>query len=394
MKNFNFKNLRKLKNFHKNNKILINSIIVIFIIILTVLFSLYIGNNNFRNYIDSNFFKKNINNENAKVIDFGDNESNHIFAYDKYICILNKNIFTAYNSSGDKSFDFTITLTDPIYSSSNRFLALAEKNGQKIYSIEGENISWQKDIEGNIDRIFINKNGYVAVIITGTSYKSVVITFDNTGKELFKTYLSTTVATDISISNDNKHLAIAELDYSGTSIQSNIKILSIEKSQKDPTNAFDYIYPATSNSIVNSIKYNSKNRLICLYNDSVHLIENNSDKELTTITSKTDLFVDINLSDSYLKISEDSANLFSKLNAYIIDISSDKNDIYEIDGTPKFIVCQNDVIAIDSGSTINFINSSGWVIKKYVSTQEPTDIKIADGIAGIIYKNKIEIINL
>lgn len=380
------------KNYNKKRFYIIVAF-SLFFILLIILFSLYIGNIKFRNFVDTNILKKNINNENSKVINFEDNESNKVFAYDKYICLLNRSTFSTYNSSGEKVFDLNVTLTDPIYSNSNRFIALAEKEGQKIYLIENENIAWQKDIEGNINRIFVNKNGYVSVVVTGTSYKSVVITFNNSGKELFKTYLSNTIASDIAISNDNKYLAIAELDYSGTSIQSNIKILSIEKSQKDPTNAFDYIYPASSNSIINNIKYNSKNRLICLYNDCIHLIENNSDRKLYDLSKKNDLFVDINLTDTYLVISEDNSNLFSNLNANLFDISSDKKNIYELDSSPKSIFCQNDVIAIVSGTRINFINSSGWLIKNYSSTNEPTDIKIATGIAGIIYKDRIEIIN-
>lgn len=46
---------------------------------------------------------------------------------------------------------------------------------------------------------------------------------------MFKTYLSSSKAVDVAISNDNKHLAIAEVDTSGTIIQSSIKIISIEK---------------------------------------------------------------------------------------------------------------------------------------------------------------------
>ena len=47
--------------------------------------------------------------------------------------------------------------------------------------------------------------------------------------------------------------------------------------------------------IVMDINYNSKNRLVCMYDNSIHLIQNNNDTELTKISDKTDLFYDINL---------------------------------------------------------------------------------------------------
>ena len=52
--------------------------------------------------------------------------------------------------------------------------------------------------------------------------------YDNKGDELFKTFLKSTRVVSTSISEDNKYLAIAEIDTSGTIIQSNIKIISIE----------------------------------------------------------------------------------------------------------------------------------------------------------------------
>ena len=176
--------------------------------------------------------------------------------------------------------------------------------------------------------------------------------------------------------------------------QSNIKILSIEKSQNDPTNAIDYIYPADSNSIALDINYNSKNRLVCMYDNSIHLIQNNNDTELTKISDKTDLFYDINLTDTYIKISQNSNTLFSGNEAHLVDISSNKDNLYSINGTPKSIYCSDNTIAINLGSEIDFINNSGWLIKKFNTTQEAKNIVLGSGIAGVVYKNKVEIINL
>ena len=355
-----FKNVGN--NFSKKN-LYASILFFIIIIIFIICFAFYVGNENFRNFFDVKIFRKSIDNSNTATIEFDDETSTNVFAYDKYIATLNKNNFTAYNSSGNKLFNLNVNLSDPIYSTSNRFICLAEKQGNKLYLIDGQNILWQKDIEGNISKVCVNKNGYVSVIVSGTSYKSVIIFFDHSGTELFKSFLSNTLATDISISNDNKYLALSEIDFTGTSIQSNIKILSVEKSQKDPTNAFEYIYPASSNSIINSIKYCSKNKLICLYNDSIHIINDKSDSEILKISEKNDLFIDINLNDEFVRISENLDDFFN-------------------------------FIAINFGSQIDFINTSGWLLKTYSTLQEAKDIKIASGIAGIVYKNKVEIINL
>lgn len=66
-----------------------------------------------------------------------------------------------------------------------------------------------------LSQISINKNGYVAVTVVDTSYKTVIEMYDNQGNRLFKTFLSSTRVISTTISNDNKYLAIAEIDTSG-----------------------------------------------------------------------------------------------------------------------------------------------------------------------------------
>lgn len=51
-------------------------------------------------------------------------------------------------------------------------------------------------------------------------------------------------------------------------------------------------------------------------------------------------------------------------------------------------------IALNLGSRIDFINTNGWLVKKYISEKEIQDIVIAEKVAGIVYKDKVEIANL
>ena len=66
--------------------------------------------------------------------------------------------------------------------------------------------------------------------------------YDNSGNNLFNKYLSSTRLTDVSISNDNKYLALAEIDTSGTVVQSNVKIISIEQTKNDSSDSSQKTY--------------------------------------------------------------------------------------------------------------------------------------------------------
>lgn len=226
--------MKKIKwNEKTKKKVIVGSIIaIISITILTT--ALYIGNKEFKTFINRYILRKEIVQNNVSSIDIQALENPSIYAYDKYITILNKNKLTTYSNSGKKEFEHEISVSDALYASNNRFLALAEKNGQNLYLISEQNLLWQTEVEGEIQKINVNKNGYVSVIITGGGYKAVIATYSPSGKELFKTYLSSTTAIDTSISNDNKYLAIAEINTSGTLIQSNVKVISIEKARKRP----------------------------------------------------------------------------------------------------------------------------------------------------------------
>lgn len=67
---------------------------------------------------------------------------------------------------------------------------------------------------------------------------------------------------------------------------------------------------------------------------------------------------------------------------------------YTVEGAAKAINSFNNVIAINLGQEVEFINTKGMLLKRYSSVQEVQNVVIGNGIAGIIYKDQVEIINL
>ena len=219
-------------------KMMSKTIIVTIIIAILLMFFLtvviiYYNDIEIREWIDKNIFRKEVSQDNVSTIEIKESENSIIYAFNRYIGILNKNQFTIYGSSGNAEKTLEVEVSNPIFDSANRFLVMAEKKGKKLYLLMDKEVEWEAEIEGNISQVHVNKNGYVAVVITDTSYKTVIAMYSPEGKPKFKTYLSSTRTADVTISNDNKHLAIAEVDTSGTIIQSNIKIISIDKASTE-----------------------------------------------------------------------------------------------------------------------------------------------------------------
>ncbi|MGN1310365.1 MAG: DUF5711 family protein [Clostridia bacterium] len=371
-----------------NKKKIIKLIIVIIIfLILIVIGTLYENNDHVRNFFDKYIFFKEKTENNLPKISIGSTEGLNSYAYKGTLLTLRNNLLTAYNYNGNEEYTLDIQISNPIFESKGDYLCIAEKNGTKIYVISNRMIVWQKDLEGNISDVTINSNGYVAVAISGTSYKTIIQTFDNNGIELFTKFLSTTYVMDMSISPDNKYLAVAEANVSGILIQSNIKIISIEKIKNGEEESIEQTYLNTDGDLIVSLKYQNKDELIVVYDNHIELIKAEINSKISDFTQESVLFVETN--NKIIKVIDRNSQIYLQI------INADTNDYkeYEID-EPKEIYVSDNTIAINLGSEILFYNNSGWLIKKYSANQEINKIVLSDDLAGIVYNDKIELISL
>ena len=386
----------KHKKMNKKKIIIAISIAVILLIVgITML--VYNSSRDARKFLDRYLFRKNITQEKLDSIELNYDSNTNVFAYNKYICILAENKLMEYNSSGKLEKEINLEINNPVYSANNKYIAISEKNGSKINLISGADILWTKDVDGQISKINVNNNGYVSAIITGTTHKSVIAIYDKDGNELFKIYRSNTSVVDSTISNDNKYLAFAEVNTTGTTIQSNVRTISIEKAKEAEEEYITYTYTADSNKLILDIEYRDNDKVICMYDDEIAVIQNENNSTLVSLNEKDKNvnFANINLENSVYRAIEENDGLFNTNTVLEIRaINSDKTSVYTVEGAAKYIYSFNNIIAVSLGQEIEFINTNGWLLKSYSSTQEVQDVVIGNGIAGIIYQDRVEIINL
>ena len=361
--------------------------IVVLILINIAIMIVYSVNDTAHDWIDVNIFRKEVKQDKATTIDLKENQDSSVYAFNKYIGVLSKAKLSIYSNTGSEEKSLDVQISDPLWNSANRFLAIAENKGQKL--------SWEASVDGNISQVHINKNGYVAVVISDTSYKTVIKMYDSQGKPLFNTYLSTTRAVDVSISNDNKYLAIAEVDTSGTMIQSSVRIMSIDKASKNETDTLENTFKCPENKLITNIKYQDKNRLVCMYTDSIHELVDGKDETLIENVNRKVTFQSVNLHNNICSVEEKSSGLFtadSLIN--IVNIDNKQTKQYTAESVTKELFTYGNMIAVNLGTEVEFVNTDGKLVKRYVANQEITNIVVSDSIAGIIYRDKIEIINL
>jgi len=371
-------------------KIAITTIVSIIGIAFAILLCVYVANKPFREFIDKYVLMKHLNENNVTSISLEEASSSNICAYDKYISILHQNTLVGYNVSGKKEYELTVEISNPLIDVNNRFLLIAEKEKQRIYLICGNSIVWDKQLEGNISRVSVNRNGYVSVVLAGTTYKSIIQTFDAEGNELFKTYLGKSIAVDSDISYDNKYLSFAEISTDGTLVQSMIKTIDIPKETIIST------INSPSNSTILNLKYQEGNRLICMYDNGIYCIQNEKEEELVSFTeeNKKIVFADMELTNFIFRIMEKNVLLSTESTIELVNIANKKTNIYTIDSVVKEVYGYDHHLAINLGSEVHFIGANGWLTKKYNSSQEVRKIVMNSNFAGIVYRDKIEIIEL
>lgn len=375
-------------------KIIITGIVVVLILAVVIIFSLYIAEEGFRKWVDINVLRKDISSESVATVDLNVDKNNQIVCYNKYIGILNEKNLKIYNSAGENITDISVNINTAIFSTNDRYLAIAEKNGQELCVISDKTYLWTQKVDGEIQQICVNKNGYVILVTTDTTYKSIITVYDNSGKQLMRNFLSSSRVTDVSISYDNKYVAYAEIDTSGTLIKSSVKIISIEKAQSNSAESTIYTKEAETSKMILKIQYQENGELVCVYDDSINIVKDGYEQELIKKEDEA-TFVSGNLGNSIAYIKEEQRSAFNSSSTLnIVNTSSKQTYKYNFGEIAKEMYTTGNVIGINIGTEIYFIKTNGMLIKKYTSNQEITNVMITNNIAIIIYKDRIEVINL
>lgn len=359
-------------------KIIITGIVVVLILAVVIIFSLYIAEEGFRKWVDINVLRKDISSESVATVDLNVDKNNQIVCYNKYIGILNEKNLKIYNSAGENITDISVNINTAIFSTNDRYLAIAEKNGQELCVISDKTYLWTQKVDGEIQQICVNKNGYVILVTTDTTYKSIITVYDNSGKQLMRNFLSSSRVTDVSISDDNKYLAYSEIDTSGTLIKSSVKIISIEKAQSNSAESTIYTKEAETSKMILKIQYQENGELVCVYDDSINIVKDGYEQELIKKEDEA-TFVSGNLGNSIAYIKEEQRSAFNSSSTLnIVNTSSKQTYKYNFGEIAKEMYTTGNVIGINIGTEIYFVKTNGMLIKKYTSNQEITNVMITN----------------
>ena len=385
--------LDKFKERRKNKRMLKITIITLIAIVVLVFIALYMANKSFNSFIDTYILRKRISEKDVNSLTIDTDNLSLIYAYDKSLVVYADGSINFYNTDAKQIGNIELTLSKPIADSEGNYLALADYGLQKVCLIKSNNLVWQKDIEGKISKVSVNKQGYIAVSVTGTTYESIVMLFNEKGDLLFSKYLSNYVI-DVDISEDSKYLAIAEVDNSTILPVTKIEIVSIElASTASDNDATVNTYEADSNELLTGMKYQSKNILLCSFENYVLKMTASSSERMYDFSELTD-YLEVNFRRGFVRIDKEESSVFKS--DYRLKVTNENNveKVYIIEGSIKSLVCKDDKIALNLGKEVQFVNNNGWLVKKFVGNQEVKSVLVSSNLGIIVFKDRISIVNL
>lgn len=376
-----------------DRKISIKLIVVLSIIVLIVVFfCLYNFNYSFRQSVNNMLPLQTNTDENAPMINIDQNAINVILGYDEYFAILKQNTITGYINQ-EPEFTNNVSITNPIYATKGKYLLIAEKASDTVYLFNGENLIYEKKVGGEITGLTVNKNGYVAVVTKKSGYRSVVTVYNPEGMEMFLTYFSTTYASHVQISPNNKNMAIVEVDTSGIQVSSGIKFVQIDKIAQS-TQAIST--GKETGRVISDIQFATNDTVVYLTDAMVKEVNVAGEKkDILDLLDTNIINVDISLGKYIIKVEKTKNGIFTaSTDIVIIDRENKEVGRYTSDGTIKQIKVKDDVIVANIGQELYFLTSTGRPIKKYISNTDIKNIVIYNGgkMAALVHRNKVEII--
>ena len=339
------------------------------------------------------------NNEDWKLIEVLETVSisNHyaIDGNDTNLIIVGNNYVHGYSSSGKENFDINVSLKDAITSTDGDYCIIGEKNASKVYMINSNAKIWEIDIQGTLLDVSVNKNGYAAIVYKQVGYKSLIKVIKPDGNELFTTYLASNYAIDVEVSNDNKILAIAEINAEGVNVESIIELVNMS----DLENKNSKKIKLNENTLVTNIEYNSKNKLIVQTDKNLLFLENGEFQSFCEEFDDTTKIASIESADNPIVIKKIENGLFDT--SYVLQIYEYKNSgivcgEYQMEKVPSVIDVNDGKIAMLLEKEVIVVNSAGKLIKKSDVLGNIKSIVIFNNgnALAVIHRDKIEFMKI
>ena len=370
--------------YHSSLRKLYATIFIVLIIVCIYLF-LYYGP-----ILGVSLYKADgINEENRIDIVSTDEDIYKMYCSD--LLVYSNRVISTYNKYGKKTWEYTLedVFTPNIYIY-DKYMAITNSTNGTIYLFENKKEILNKKVEGQINGVYIDENGNMAVEHSTNGYKRNISIYNKGGSLVYNIFLNSDSIIDIKLLNNAKKLLILETDASSFTISTVLNIVDCTKQEDniEQITKFD-------NNLVYDIILNNKEVILLLDNKIVKL--NLNTKVLTDIkTFDSTQMLFVALSNNYYSYVEKKLGNDNAYNIQTCRYDSSSIASQSIDNSPKSMKNTGLLNYFIYQNKLQVINKWGVEIKNIELAFPPKDIIVfnKERTVGLVYANKIYIVNM
>ncbi len=292
--------------------------------------------------------------------------------YNGYIIECTKDSIRGLNEKGEEQWAVPVSVNNPVLKAADGKLLIGDLEGKEIYLLDGKRIKWDKKLDNNIINVDINNDGYISVIHEAEGYKGEVTVFNHNGNEVLSRTVSDSFPLFSRVSPSGKQLLINSVNISGIKAATDLTSVDMKgNGSKDITPREDIIFPFT---------WYLSSGLLAAVNDSSVICFDESLKEKWKyeFKDKKAYCSDI-LQGKYLVLAVSGQDKTGSLGNNAADIEiydkeGKRSKVFSAGSSVKNIKTYSDIIGINTGREIFFINSKGTLLDKCTSKTDVSEI--------------------
>lgn len=298
------------------------------------------------------------------------NEQSKYAIYGDYLVKCTKDRIEFYSKDGKQVWDKSIQINNPVPKVTGNELLIADYGGRELYLFKDKDIKWYKKNDGNIIRAEISAGGYVSVIHEAKGYKGAVTVFNLQGNPFFTKNIAESYLVDAKVSPSGKNVLISSLDASGAQAGSQVEFTDMLGKPSFEKRIFENSVFAAAAILENdSAVLAGDSSVINIGKDGKDRWSKDFDK-IYSMKTALDKLVVIAVND------DEKSGLLQGSNSEvkILNSNGSQSASYKIEGQVKNMSVFDDVIAVNNGHEIDFINTRGKLITKYTSISDIANV--------------------
>ncbi|WP_036937143.1 DUF5711 family protein [Pseudobacteroides cellulosolvens] len=329
----------------------------------------------------------------VKEIEIGTNEK-HVFTVSKGLIIeCVKNRVKALNGDGEEQWVVPIYAANPVVKAAGSYVMVADLEGKDVYLLSGKTIKWSKKMEGNIINADVNEAGYVSVVRQEKGYRGAVTVINKNGAQAINTKVAKKFVFMSKVSPSGDTFVINSFDASG--IKSDAVIELHDFSEKGGV-----ALETGDTSLFPFVDFLGNGNLAAVGDSNVYLYDNEGKvKWMQKFTNKSFMCGDLLSGDAIVAAMSDMDSsgkiTGNKTDITLINDDGEKKTIYSMDIKVKNIKVSSGIIAINTGTSVYYINSKGELLGKFDSKTNISEVHfLSRQKTVLVCKNSLIINNI